>query len=191
MSMSEKWRCNLLWSFSASIVLESNVCQVEGNFRMERWIHFVLDAVCELYYTDYYTSFRKTAMFVGTAENVAVSIDVAQWLIESIRKESNRLYKDNYQRRSFRLGAAWQILSRAIDMVCEEKAVANCKTPGTSLAIVRDQLERANQNFLSRLNLRQTKRRCVYIDKDSFDYGSIYGNGVRLGKESKRLPQFA
>lgn len=171
--------------------LEISVCAVEGNFRLERWIQYLLDAVCKLYYTDYYISIRKTAMFVGTAENIAVSIDVAEWLIESIRKESNRLYKDNHQRRSFRLGAAWKILLRAIDLVVEEKVSTKSKTPGTSLTIVRNQLERANQDYLSRLDLRQTKRRCVYIDQDSFDSGSSYGDGVTLGKQAKRLPQFA
>jgi hypothetical protein len=172
-------------------VLEISVCAVEGNFRLERWIQFVLDAVCELYYTDYYISTRKTAMFVGTAENIAVSIDVAEWLIESIRKESNRLYKDNHQRRSFRLGAAWKILLRSIDLVIEEKVSTKCKTPGTSLTVVRSQLERANQDYLSRLNLRQTRRRRLYVDQESFDSGSSYGDGVTLGKQAKRLPQFA
>jgi hypothetical protein len=172
--------------------LEINVCEVEGDFaRLERWMQYVLDAVCELYYTDYYISIRKTAMFVGTAENVAVSIDVAEWLIQSIRKESNRLYKDSYQRRSFRTGAGWQILLRAIDLVIDEKRAKKCETPGTSLIVVRDQLESANQTYLSRLHLRQTKRRCVYIDQNSFDSGTSYGNGVTLGKQAKRLPQFA
>ena len=154
-------------------------------------MQYVLDAVCDLYYTDYYTSIHKTAIFVGTAENVAVSIDVAAWLIQSIRKESNRLYKDNYQRRSFRTGAAWQILMRAIDLMIDEKRAKKCETPGTSLTVVREQLESANQAYLSRLNLRQTTRRSVYIDKDSFDSGTSYGNGVTLGKQAKRLPQFA
>jgi hypothetical protein len=173
-------------------ILESNVCEIEGGFpRLERWMQYVLDAVCELYYTDYYISIRKSAMFVGTAENVAVSIDVAEWLIQSIRKESNRLYKDSYQRRSFRTGAAWQILTRAIDLVFDEKREKKCETPGTSLTVVRDQLESANQNYLSRLNLRQTRRRSVYIDQDSFDSGTSYGNGVTLGKRANRLPQFA
>ena len=171
--------------------LKIDVCVMEGDFRLERWIQWVLDAVCDLYYTDYYISTRKTAMFVGTAENIAVSIDVAEWLIDSIRKESNRLYKDNYQRRSFRLGAAWQIVLRAMDLVIEEKVSVQLKTPGTSLAIVRNQLERANEDYLSRLNLRQTTRRRVYIDQGSFDSGSSYGDGVALGKQAKRLPQFA
>ncbi|MDR3617222.1 MAG: DUF2786 domain-containing protein [Candidatus Obscuribacterales bacterium] len=169
--------------------LKIDVCVVDGNFKLERWIQCVLDAVCSLYYTDYYISTRKTAMFVGTAENIAVSIDVARCLIDSIRKESNRLHKDNHQRRSFRLGAAWKILLRSIDLIVEEKVSTKRKSPGTSLTIVRNQLERANEDYLSSLNLRRTTKRRVYVDEDAFDSGSSYADSVTLGKQAKRLPQ--
>lgn len=171
--------------------LTHSVCAIEGQFRLERWIQHILDAVCELYYTDYYISVRRTAMFVGTPENIAVTIDVAAWLIESIRKESNRLYRDNHQRRSFRLGAAWKIMLRAIDLTVDEKVSVNSNRSGTNLVVVRNQLERANEDYMSKLTLRQTTRRRVFIDQDSFDSGSEYGAGVALGKRSKRLPQFA
>ncbi len=174
--------------------LKHSICEVEGQFRLERWIQHILDAVCELYFTDYYISARKTAMFVGTPENIAVTIDVAGWLIDSIRKESNRLYKDSYQRRSFRLGAGLKIILRAIDLTVEETAASrkSARTGnGTSLAILRDQLNRANQDYLSKLNLRYTTRRRVYIDQESFDSGQSFGDGVALGKQKKRLPQFA
>jgi hypothetical protein len=171
--------------------LQSSVCAVEGEFKLERWIQHILDAVCELYYTNYYISARRTAMFVGTPENIAVSIDVASWLIESIRKESNKLYRDNYQRRSFRLGAAWKIVIRAIELAAEETTTARSNGSGGNLVVIRNQLERANEDYLSKLNLRQRKRRRLYIDQESFDSGSDYGAGVALGKRSKRLPQFA
>src|ERR1700729_259940 len=32
--------------------------EVAGDFRMERWIHLILQATCELYYTDFFTSER-------------------------------------------------------------------------------------------------------------------------------------
>jgi Protein of unknown function (DUF2786) len=169
--------------------LNISVCTIEGTFRLERWIQSILDAVCKLYYTDYYISVRKTPMFVGTAENIAVSVDVASWLIDSIRKESNRLYSDNYQRRSFRSGAAWNIMLRAIDLAVQEE-MSKPKTPGTSLAVVRERLERANEDYMSRLNLRQSTRRRVFVDQESFDSGSDYGQKVAIGKQAKRLPQF-
>ncbi len=170
--------------------LDYSVCAIEGHFRMERWIQHVLDAACSLYYTEYYISARKTAMFVGTPENVAVTIDVADWLISSIRKESNRLYKDSYQRRSFRLGAGWQILMRAIELSAEQATSRNSDGSGSNLMVVRNQLERANENYLSKLNLRHTKRRRVYVDGESFESGSSYGAGVALGKQAKRISQF-
>lgn len=172
--------------------LDSSVSAVEGNFKMERWIKHVLDAACTLYYTDYYTTVRKTVMFVGTPENIAVTIDVAEWLIESIRKESNKLYKDSYQRRCFRLGAGWKIFLRAIDLAVGEATTPSKKNkPGTNLAVMRDKLEKANADYLSKLDLRKRAARRVYVDQDSFNSGTNYGAGVAFGTQKKRLPQLA
>ncbi len=76
---------------------QNKVCAIEHSFPKTRWIEHIIDAACALYYTDSYISIRKTHMFVGTPENIVVSIDVAAWLIASIRYESNKLYKDSYQ----------------------------------------------------------------------------------------------
>src|SRR5271156_5179307 len=66
--------------------------EVKANFRLEPWIRAVISAACRLYYTDWYmNSYRhwdgrvdRQPVFVGTAENIAVTIDMAGWLINSI-----------------------------------------------------------------------------------------------------------
>jgi len=181
---------NLSIAEIGSSSLERAVCSVEFSLKLEKWITNILKAVSSLYYTDFYRTVRNTAIFVGTAGNIAVSIDVAEWLVDSIRKESNRLYKDPYQRRSFRAGAAGRVFMRAFDLRFEEKRSTSITTAGTSLAVVRTQLEEANDEFLSRLNLRQTRTRTSYVDGESFDKGSSFADGIALTKQAKRLPQY-
>lgn len=148
----------------------------------------VLRAVCTLYYTDFYTTTRcdywhvtpkQVPIFVGTAENIAVTIEMASWLFNSIRLESSKLYKTAYERRSFRVGAADKLFDRATDMVAAEKA-GDGSTTGTSLMVIRNQLERANQERLASLNLHWFRYRSTYVHPDAYDLGEEYGGKVAL-----------
>lgn len=189
MEMLEKH--NLSIAEIGTATLDRAVCSVESSIKLEKWIATILKAVCCLYFTDFYRTERNTPVFVGTAGNIAVSLDVAEWLVNSIRKESNRLYKDPYQRRSFRAGAAGKILMRAFELYFDERRSSSIKTPGTTLAVVRGQLEEANEEFLSGLDLRLTRTRTSYVDGESFDHGSSFADGIALTKQAKRLPQYA
>jgi hypothetical protein len=197
---------NLTMSEVQGATLNLDVEEIQGNFRLERWMSRVLETSCILYYTDFYTGYRQdrisgswklVPIFVGTADNIAVTIEVATWLMNSIRLESNRVYKDAYERRSFRLGAADTLMMRAIDMVVDEQCAPAAGT-GTSLMVVRDRLQKANQEHMSSLNLRKTRRRRAYIDGDAYADGEEYGNKVRLNKQGReraavqaRNPQLA
>ncbi|MGH9553051.1 MAG: DUF2786 domain-containing protein [Terriglobales bacterium] len=171
--------------------LNQTTTEIEGHFRLEPWIRAVLKAACTLYYTEVYISerldhrWRKVSvpMFVGTAENIAVTMDVAAWLLDSVRKESNRVYKDQFERRSFRLGAADRIFERALKMIEAEKR-GDASTTGTSLMLVRTQLERANQEQLAKLNLRPGRSRSSYLDNDAYADGEAYGTQIGLNKVS-------
>ena len=129
MDLLAKHNLNIAEIQGSAIKIE--IGEVKGDFRLEAWIVQVLSATCILYYTQFYRSriwvdfFRRTTrdipIFVGTADNIAVTIEVATWLINSIRLESNRAYKSAYERRSFRVGAADSLLMRAIDIVAAKK----------------------------------------------------------------------
>lgn len=184
---------NLTMSEVQSTLLNLSTCEIEGNFRPEPWIRAVLKAACTLYYTDIYISerfdhnWRKIGVpiFVGTTENIAVTMEVGTWLLNSIRRESNRVYKDTYERRSFRLGAADTILSRAIEMIKTEGCQHNAT--GTSLVVMRNQFVRANQEHFARLKLRPTRNRRTYLDEDAYNDGEVFGKQVRLHKEHLAL----
>lgn len=172
----------------------TDVIQFDSEIRVEKWVQSVLSSVCMLYNTDYYKTVRKTARFVGTAENVAVAIDVARWLVASIRKESNRLYTDSYLRRSFCAGAAMQIFMRAFDLVEKEMAAdrerafkQSSPSRCTSLAVINMRFQEDNEKFMSKLDLRTTRSRVTYVDGASFDSGSAFGVGVPLARQTKRI----
>lgn len=100
---------------------ELSVVEHEAWLKLEPWIRAILQAACKLYYTRFYMRpiFRGYyhdrkewhPTFVGTEENISVTMELASWLINSIRLESNYLFTEPYERRSFRLGAAHKLLN--------------------------------------------------------------------------------
>ncbi len=196
---------NLTMSEIEGAITQLSTIEVDGDFRLEPWIRLVLQAACKLYYSEFYICERidyfryckvKIPVFIGTAENIAVTMDVATWLINSVRRESNWAYKDAAERRSFRLGAADRIFERAFAMVEAENRQAGTGT-GTSLIVIRNQLEQANQAHLAGLNLRMMKPRKTYVTSEAYADGEAYGNQVGLKGHNERskvkglLPDFA
>ncbi len=182
-------------------VFGADLQEIKGNFKLDRWIRSILSAACKLYYTELYIDggewdwwgerrINQRPVFIGTSENIAVTIEVAAFLIESVRLESNRAFKTAYERKSFRLGAASRLYERAVELVRQEQSMgqsAQSGAGGTSLVVIRNQLERMNREYMSTLNLRRKKTRAVYIDSVAFAEGTVYGDQVRLGKEVKML----
>jgi hypothetical protein len=169
----------------------STVTSVEVFINLERWVENVLGAACMLFYTDYYTgkrqnsrgTWQKIPIFVGTRDNIEVTLEMATWLLNSIRTESNKAYKSASERRSFRLGAAHTLSMRAFDLVWDERT-QECEHASTSLTLVRENLEQANERFMSKLHLNPGRllRRC-YVDREAFDDGETYGGTVPLTRE--------
>jgi Protein of unknown function (DUF2786) len=173
--------------------------EVSVNFKLEPWVRRILSAACKLYYTRYYmvgqrnryNRLDRNPVFVGTAENIAVTISVATWLLKSVRLESNRMYQESFERRSFRLGAADRIFERACEIMLSEKD--NGSTGGTSLMVLRNQFEKANEMHMSAKNLKNFKPRTLYMDGNAFADGEAFGNQVGLSKhkldKTLRLPK--
>lgn len=174
--------------------------EVTANFKTDPWIRTILSAACKLFYTDYYFKgtrnwqgrLERFPVFVGTPENIAVTIEMAGWFIQSVRQESNFLYTDAFERRSFRLGAARRIYARALEMMKAE--LDTMESSGTSLVVLRNQFESANAAHLAAKNLGKFKSRGVYLDQAAYADGKMYGDQVGLNRQVsndiKRLPQF-
>jgi hypothetical protein len=181
---------NLTMSEVMGVELGQQIGEYHGDIRLERWTKDVLTAACTLYYTDYYISDRydwkgsrrTIPVFIGTEENVAVTMEVATWLINSIRLQSNATYKDQYDRRSFRQGAARRVMERAVAIVEAEKSQG--QTTGTSLMVVRNSLESANQKYLDKLDLHYSSPRTSYVDMKAYSQGQDFGNQVGLKRRS-------
>lgn len=169
---------------------------VKAGFSLEPWARSVLLSAGKLYYTASYikddwepTTWRKVSypVFVGTAENIAVTMEMAAWLLASIRKESNRMYKSSPDRRSFRWGAANAVAERVEAMMSAEKRAAE-ETESTgvanSLMVMRNKLERANDDYLGTLNLKYSKPRTTYVIPDAYASGEEFGEEIHLQKRT-------
>ena len=183
---------------------------VRAKFNLDVWARIVLSAACELYYTTFYVQhdahydpyygFRevKYPMLVGTEENIAVTIEMCIWLLDSIRKESNRMYKNDKFRRSFRLGAADKLAERAHAIIEAEKAAALAAGPrdahdsaANGLILLRTQLERANDEYLKSLNLQYRKPRSVTFYEEAYENGEAFGEQMRLQRRAPAEPKIA
>lgn len=175
---------------------ELDIVEVAIKLKLEPWIRWVLRASCTLYYTDYimspvyrgYFGDRKEyhPVFIGTKENIAVTIELAIWLINSIRSESNWLYSEQFERRSFRLGASHKLAERAAELVEEERVTAaGGSTKSNQLLVLRNNLQSANQNYLAQMNLKTFHSKSSYCSDDAYGRGESFGDSVNLGKKSK------
>jgi hypothetical protein len=180
-----------------------DVQAVRAKFSLDVWARTVLSAACQLYYTTYYIKHEATydwwsgyrdikyPMLVGTEENIAVTIEMCTWLLDSIRKESNRTYKNDKLRRSFRLGAADKLEERACAIIAAEKAAAAANragasdgNTGSSLILLRSQLEQANDKYLKSLNLTYRKQREVSIYTNAYESGEAFGEQIHLQRQA-------
>ena len=187
-------RHNLSIAEISKTTLDIQPEEIRGTFKIEPWVRGVLAAACKLYYTDYYLSgerhydgrIERFPIFIGTVENVAVTIEMATWLIKSIRQESNRAYKESHERKSFRLGAADRIFERACEITAAERA-GSANSTGTSLMVIRNQFEVANEKHLAKKNLRPFKARPMHLDFDAFSHGEAFGEQVGLERQSTEI----
>ncbi len=88
------------------------------------------------------------------------------------------MYRDEFGRRSFRIGASDRIMERVIEMTeAEKRQGVGANSSNNSLMVLRNQLERANQEHLAKLDLRQGKARARNLDVCTYVDGAVYGGG--------------
>lgn len=172
----------------------SDVIEVAINLKLDPWVRSVLRAACDLYYTDFfmraelrgYFYDRKEyhPTFIGTKENIDVTIQVAFWLLESIRLESNFLYRDNFERRSFRLGAAHRLQVRTY-FLKEQEAKGEKLAQSTSLILLRNKLEKANAEYIAKLGLGAFHSKGSRADNSAYEMGEAFGDSINLNSRSK------
>ncbi|MBX9666152.1 MAG: DUF2786 domain-containing protein [Candidatus Obscuribacterales bacterium] len=175
---------------------DQDVSEYRAFLKLDPWTRYVINAACALYYTEmimraeyrgyYHDRKEYHPTIVGTEENIAVTIEVAGWLINSIRCESNWLFTEPHERRSFRLGAAHRVYKRACEIVKEESIPTSNPTGSSALTVLRNELEQANKRYLAGKKLGTFKGRSSYSDSDAYEKGSMYGDSVNLGKKTTR-----
>ncbi len=174
---------------------EIEVLECIVTLKLEPWIRAVLAAVCKLYYTEYllrpvykgYFHDRKEyhPTFIGTRENIDVTLEVASWLLSSIRSESNWLFTEQFERRSFRLGAAHKLHARACELIDEERK-NGAPTSTNSLMVLRNDLQSANKKHLESKNLKTFRSRGSSFSSDAYGMGESFGDSVNLGRSGTK-----
>lgn len=154
----------------------------------EEWIKYVLHAATKLYFTSWFMRSKKGAqhpILIGTAENVGVTVEVTKWLIKMMRKEAKLRYPEGciIQKRSFLLGAAEVLAARAIVRLEEERQNRQGTTTGSSLILVSNNLEKANQEYKESLNIEKGKLGEQKIDKEHWRSGVVYGKQIPLQRQ--------
>lgn len=160
------------------------------EIKLQPWVRIVMHSVCKLYNTTFFM--RKHAgefyhpVVIGTPENIAVTLDIATWLISSITKESKVIFKNQKERNSFKLGAAQRLFERVEELLTKPTETTG-GTISTQLTLVRDALHVANQQYLHQLlpNARTNRTRPLYSSNTGYSAGREFGNSMSLDRQIK------
>lgn len=160
------------------------------HIKKERWIHFLLNAVCRLYYTRHLTAEVKRKewpIFIGTSENIQATISVVTFLVETIKRQARERFSSSKDKRSFCVGATNAIIDRAKAII--ERA-EGAPTTGTQLMVLTDKLQAKNDEFISGLqNVIDRKGRDTNSNVNPYAYvaGLIEGRRLSLKPQPKRI----
>lgn len=153
------------------------------------WARLVYAAIGDLFlclhlYTPpHKTNTRKqTHVFIGRASNAATAFYMANYVVESIRKEARRA-KAEYgaDTRSFCMGSAHRILERIRVMVD-----ARAETSGVggkyavALVDLAESEQAANWDFASEWNVRQRTAKASGLNRQDYQAGREFGDSVGL-----------
>lgn len=163
--------------------------------KYQHWIRVVFQATCKLYYTMlllYKEDGEYKPLIIGTKDNITVTMDIACWLVACIEKEAEFFIGETVQR-SFCLGAARRIEARVGEMLEAERLKKQPST-GTSLMVLRNQLEKSNQDFLEKnfIPHEQVDER-PKVERTAYMLGQAYGESLNLGRQigEKQTKQLA
>lgn len=164
--------------------------QLLESFAKETWATTLLFNVSKLYYTKMYLSeeqrngrkIRRPVM-IGTKANIAVTLDVADWLVKSIRKEASTRYPHAAPRRAFRFGAVAALAEKVRELLHTENYPP--AAVGTGLIAVRNKLEQANEDWLAKqgIQLSAQKPRQTRLNVRAYSAGRDYAGKLNLNRQ--------
>lgn len=166
------------------------------------WCRDLRNIIAKLFFCKYYIGGRINAtrgrhVYVGRASNVATAAYMSDWIIASVLKEADRLYKHRLtpEGRSFCVGVVYKLEERVLEI---NKATQAEVTATGSALVVADYYrteQEANVLWVSE-NMTVVKakaRRNTDIDEDAYAAGQRFGGMIQLNQqvattaESKRI----
>lgn len=152
------------------------------------WCRHVSQSVAKLFFCKYYihrSNGKVEHRFVGKSSNVATSVLMSQYVIDSIFSQAKKEYKDKVGRRSFCVGAQYKIDERVKVMMTANKV----EVTSTSVAVINLYKTEADANatFLRETGTKLTTRRSNQsnVDMKAFNSGGEFGGKVGLHAQMK------
>ncbi len=161
----------------------------------DTWGRSVSNAVASLFFCEYYFERMSAGRsirhnFIGKTSNAITAAHMADYLLDSIKKQARKLYKSttNPQGRSFCVGAALAITQRVAKLVQEDADVG----VGTAvvLASYRKLEAEANEQWLAVHvgELKDVSTKLNTSDASAYFKGHAYGNTVSLANQITTAP---
>lgn len=157
------------------------------------WALTVCKAVAELFFCAYFVSpsSEKNMVhhyFVGKESNAITALEMARYLVGSIRKEARRRQRELSEnmtwQRSFCLGAASRLWARVKELQKQESEA----TPGTALVLANlyERERSENKGWLAEQGVSLRPRASgakKSVDVGAYAEGQVYGNSVSLNTQ--------
>lgn len=196
---------NLLTKYNLSMLDVEEFQQEEPReeqthvYYSKLWARSVAKNVAELFFCKHFTgrkinSDKNIGHFIGKRSNATTAMLLTEYIIQSIVKESRRLYKNDLtpEARSFSVGAANKLRER----IREIKLSQQQNTPGTGLMLINlhEAEDAANEDYIANqlsVNLRSNNRGKSRVVTNAYDAGKEFGANINLanqvGNNQRRL----
>lgn len=169
-----------------------------SEFYGRPWALTVAQSIANLFFCEYFymrsgTRNQVYHYFVGKESNSITALEMSKYLVDSIKRESNRRMREAGEgaayRRSFASGAAHMVRRRVNELKAEAtRSHSSGASTGTSLVLssLYDTEEKANKSFLeeSGVQLKNTRDRSkTEVDLSAYNSGHRFGGTLNLNRQ--------
>lgn len=163
---------------------------VTDSYVADRWNSpsrkHLLNAVCKFYMCHLLTTSGKQVILVGRPHNVAVAMEMADYLIQTVVRLSNAWGRTEgavqKQVISFRKGAMISLCHRLQKMIDDREKAKSANT-SRELVLFKDESAMVAEYVQTKFNPRTTKARKMTADHAAFAAGSRAARDIKINEQ--------
>lgn len=165
--------------------------------RSQLWARHVCNIVAKLFFCQYFSGRKINAdkcvhHFVGKESNATTAMLLSDFIVQSLVKESRRLYKNDLtpEARSFCLGAVNKLRERVKEIQAQQESeLDDAQATGTSLVLASLYKREEDANALvvqnSHFNVTVSRGGKSTVKRDAYSAGKGYGASISLSPQIK------